>query len=170
MPSTDSLGCLVGAEGVRSKVMRALEVVEWDVPGRCLCHLVQILTSSQQTREVNINENYVLTTSVQGDVYSGQVQNSGAIEGPSSTVSSLATAVAALLRLMERTLCPHANSNQLFLDAAKPSQAQKATSQGTRAAPATTGKPPGQLPVWKHTPPHGAPWALPTWLTAMLEA
>ena len=77
------------------------------------------------------------------------MQDSGASEGPSGTVSSHATAAAAVLRLMERALCPPVNSNQLSPDAAKPGQAQKASPQGTRPAPAAAGKPPGQVSCQK---------------------
>ena len=89
----------------------------------------------------------ILRPPLQGDTYSGQVQDTGAHEGPSATVSSHATAPAAVLRLLEKTLCPPVDSNQLTSDAAEPSQAQKASPQGTRAPPAAAGKPSGQLPA-----------------------
>ena len=86
-----------------------------------------------------------------------QVQDSGDSEGSSDTLSSHATAAAAVLWLVERTLCPPVNSAQLSPDAAKRSEGQKASPQGARAPPAAAGRLPGQLPVRRHTPQRGAP-------------
>ena len=56
----DSLGCLVGAESIRSRVMRVLEAVEWDRPARCLCHSVHALPSGWQTlSELSFSEGYM---------------------------------------------------------------------------------------------------------------